>query len=66
MSNVIITVREAINTGKGLTKVIEAEEAYYFNDGHMVRYQLAEGGGGDLPIRNISGIVFKQLQEDRS
>jgi hypothetical protein len=59
MDKIIITLREAINVGGSLTKTIEARHVEYFKDGHMVKFEMINGDEGELPIRNVSGVIYK-------
>jgi hypothetical protein len=53
----IITLREPINTGSGVTKLLEVEK-YWGPDAaslHCVGFEI-KGERGLLPVKNISGI----------
>jgi hypothetical protein len=57
----IISLREQISTGRGLTKVITAVSHEYFNNGMMVRFEQEDGVIGELPVRNVTGIITKEV-----
>jgi hypothetical protein len=58
----IITLREPINTGSGVTKLIEAKSWYGLDcaEPNVVRFELEDGTKGVLPIKNIAGIHPKK------
>jgi hypothetical protein len=60
MDKIIISLREAINVGSGVTKVIKAETCSYFHDGHMIQFMDKEGVVGEIPMRNVTGIIRKE------
>lgn len=62
----IITLREAINTGSGVTKLLKVNEYSISIVDSVVRYEI-EQGEGFIPIKNISGIYpVKETNGDSS
>jgi hypothetical protein len=60
----IITLREGINTGSSITKVIEVK-AYWGPDNadpYSVLFELEDGSRGRIPVRNIAGIYPKKTE----
>jgi hypothetical protein len=51
----IITLREPINTGLGVTAVLRVKDFSIDTEAGMVDYHL-EHGEGVLPLKNIAGI----------
>jgi hypothetical protein len=60
MDKVIISLREAINIGSSVAKVIEAVSCEYFDSFRLVKYTHKNGDEGEVPVRNITGIVYKK------
>jgi hypothetical protein len=55
----IITLREGINNGTGITKMLEVTD-YSFDD-QMIHYKV-ENGFGYIPMKNIAGIYPKKTE----
>jgi hypothetical protein len=59
----IITLREGINIGSGITKMLEVADYDFAMDEQMVFYKVQDGFGY-IPMKNIAGIYPKKQISD--
>jgi hypothetical protein len=59
METQIITLRESIHTGEGLTKVLEVK-TWWTGTFDEIKFELLDGSQGMIPFKNIAGIHPKK------
>jgi hypothetical protein len=60
----IITLRESINTGNGVTQMLEVTDYKLPYTDDLLRFSIPGGGEGVVSMRNVAGIYPKIKKQE--